>query len=112
MLEILFSVLLFTAILALLALLILWIRAKLIPPGGVTILVNKYQNFSCVVINNTKEVSIDIRFRTGTFISRFISILSSYKKGNFGLRKLVATDSLNNPCTRKLNKIDRTYRRL
>ena len=40
MLEILFSVLLFTAILALLALLILWIRAKLIPPGGVTILVN------------------------------------------------------------------------
>jgi Na+-transporting NADH:ubiquinone oxidoreductase subunit F len=40
MLEILYSVLLFTAILALLALLILWIRAKLIPPGGVTILVN------------------------------------------------------------------------
>jgi len=40
MLEILYSVLLFTAILVLLALLILWIRAKLIPPGGVTITVN------------------------------------------------------------------------
>ena len=40
MLEILFSVLLFTAILVLLALLILWIRARLIPPGGVKITVN------------------------------------------------------------------------
>ena len=40
MLEILYGVLLFTAILVVLALLILWIRARLIPPGGVTLLIN------------------------------------------------------------------------
>jgi Na+-transporting NADH:ubiquinone oxidoreductase subunit F len=40
MLEILYGVLLFTAIMVSLALLILWIRAKLIPPGGVTVTIN------------------------------------------------------------------------
>ena len=40
MLEILYAILLFTVIMLLLAVAILWIRAKLIPPGDITIRVN------------------------------------------------------------------------
>ena len=49
MLEILYAILLFTVIMGLLALTILWIRAKLIPPGDITINVNSERDIAAPV---------------------------------------------------------------
>jgi Na+-transporting NADH:ubiquinone oxidoreductase subunit F len=49
MLEILYAILLFTVIMGVLALTILWIRARLIPPGDITINVNSERDIAAPV---------------------------------------------------------------